>query len=254
MPVSLSPADACFTFRLRTVIEVTLAEIQTFVADRVRQAFAQPLSKALGEAGVKVAALRSRHSLGLDAGRRMPIVAVSFDVIGSTRYMSDLKSPVKVFAAVQSLLPTAVFLAGRAGGEVLEWAGDSITVGFDLPDVRQAMWYAHALRQAVVEVVPIELARRDVPPYEIRLGAAIGEAVLARVGLSEYSNIVAMGRPLERSKELADAKLGLPNRVVVDAAVLQRAVVGDSLFAATGHPLTPRHAGVLVASAVLRSG
>ena len=186
---------------------------------REREEIREVFGRHVGE-DVARRALDSGTELG---GEVREIAALFVDLVGSTRLAAE-RPPHEVVKLLNRFFAIVVDVVGRHGGWVNKFEGDAALVVFGAPvaDDTCATSALCAARDLDARL------RSELPEFGAGIGVSAGPALAGNVGAEHRLEYTVIGDPVNEAARLCDLAKRRPERVVVSAAILDRARKGES--------------------------
>jgi adenylate cyclase len=182
--------------------------------DRVRELFGQQVGE-----DVAAAAVAGRVELG---GEVRDVAVLFVDLVGST-HLAATCPPTEVMGHLNRFFAEVVDVVEGHGGWINKFEGDAALAVFGAPtDHDDAAGSALAAARALAERLEREVAIRA------GIGVSAGEAVAGNIGVARRYEYTVIGDPVNEAARLCDLAKGLPGRVAVSGAALQRAAGGEA--------------------------
>jgi adenylate cyclase len=185
--------------------------------DHVRELF----GRQVGE-DVAAAAVAGR---GYDDGQGGAVrdVAVLFvDLVGST-HLAATSPPTEVMARLNQFFAEVVDVVEGHGGWINKFEGDAALAVFGAPTDHDD---AAGAALAAARVLADRLEHAVAIPAGI--GVSAGEAVAGNVGVARRYEYTVIGDPVNEAARLCDLAKGIPGRVAVSGAALERAAHAEA--------------------------
>jgi adenylate cyclase len=163
------------------------------------------------------------------------------DIVGSTT-LSERADPRDVVALLNEFFGEVVGAVRRSGGWVNKFEGDAALCVFGAPMSQD---------DAAAAVLEAALALREALhplPLDAGIGVSVGEVVAGNVGAEDRYEYTVIGPAVNEAARLSDYAKEVPERLVVDARVIEAARAEHENWRAAGEV---RVKGVLMPLAVV---
>jgi adenylate cyclase len=177
--------------------------------DHVRELF----GRQVGE-DVAAAAVAGRVELG---GEVRDVAVLFVDLVGST-HLAATRPPTEVMGRLNQFFAEVVDVVEGRGGWINKFEGDAALAVFGAPTEHDdaagaALAAARALADRLEHGVAIHAG----------IGVSAGEAVAGNIGVARRYEYTVIGDPVNEAARLCELAKGLPGRVAVSGAALERA-------------------------------
>jgi adenylate cyclase len=187
--------------------------------DRVRELFGQQVGE-----DVAAAAVAGRVELG---GEVRDVAVLFVDLVGST-HLAATSPPTEVMGLLNQFFAEVVDVVEGHGGWINKFEGDAALAVFGAPtDHEDAAGAALAAARALAARLERgDLERGDA--IRAGIGVSAGEAVAGNIGVARRYEYTVIGDPVNEASRLCDLAKGIPGRVAVSGAALDRAARAEA--------------------------
>lgn len=182
--------------------------------DRVRELFGQQVGE-----DVAAAAVAGQVELG---GEVRDVAVLFVDLVGST-HLAATRPPTEVMGHLNRFFAEVVDVVEGHGGWINKFEGDAALAVFGAPtDHDDAAGAALAAARALADRLERGVA------VHAGIGVSAGEAVAGNIGVARRYEYTVIGDPVNEAARLCDLAKGMPGRVAVSGAALQRATRAEA--------------------------